>query len=110
MSKAANTECVIDALTNEFSVHEGDFVKLELTEFQGSKVAFILYGIPILSFLLGMLIAPYICSFLGTSTTDLARLVCAFLGLFLSLLAIAIYSKKSHKENFLMSITQIIKE
>ena len=108
MSKAANTHCVVDAFTNNHSVHEGDIVKLELSEFQGSKVAFILYGLPIIFFLVGMLIAPYFCFICNIEVTDIARIICAFSSLFLSLFFIAIYSNKTKKDTFMMSISEVL--
>ena len=108
MSKAANTESEIEVFTNNLSLHEGDNVKLELTEYQGSKVAFILYGIPIIFFLIGMLITPYICNFIGIPSTDFAKIIGAFSGLFISLAFIVFYLKKSNKDSFIMSISEVL--
>ena len=108
MSKAANSQCEIDVFTNNLTLHVGDTVKLELSEYQGSKVAFILYGIPILCFLAGMLVTPYICNTFGIPLSDLARVIGAFTGLFLSLLAIMVYIKASSKDTFMMTITEIL--
>ena len=108
MSKAANTESEVEAFTNNLSVHEGDTVKLELSEYQGSKVAFILYGIPIIGFITGMLISPYICNFIGIAVSDLARIIGAFSGLFISLAIIFSLLKKSNNESFMMSISEVI--
>ena len=108
MSKAANTESEVEAFTNNFSLNEGDIVKLELSEYQGSKVAFILYGIPIIGFILGMLITPYICSLIGIPLSDLARVIGAFSGLFISTAFIYIFLKKSNNDSFIMSISEVI--
>ena len=110
MSKAANTQCEVEAFTNNLSLHEGDIVKLELTEFQGSKVALILYGIPIIGFLSGMLLTPFICNTFGLQISDLARIIGAFTGLLISIIAISIYLKHSKKDSFIMTITEIITE
>ena len=53
-SSVANQECEIEVLTNDLQIKVDDLVKVELSEFQGSKVAFIIYGIPIIGFLIGM--------------------------------------------------------
>ncbi len=106
MSKAANTDCEVDVLTKDFDVHEGDIVKIELSEYQGSKVAFIIYGIPIIGFLAGMFSAPLICNTLGIEISDLVRVISAFSGLFISFAAIVIYLKHKKSDNFVMSITQ----
>ena len=34
-SKVANSECELEAFTNELQIKQGDIVKLELSEFQG---------------------------------------------------------------------------
>ena len=106
MSKAANTESEIDALTNDLDVHEGDTVKLELTEYQGSKIAFILYGIPIICFLIGMLTAPYFCNLLQIPSSDLARIIGSFSGLLISTAIIFIYLKRTNKDTFIMRISE----
>ena len=110
MSKAANRESEIEALTNNFSVHEGDTVKLELTEYQGSKIALIIYGIPIICFIIGMLLTPYICNLIKIPITDLARIIGAFSGLFISFAFIFISLKRSKKDSFIMSISEIISD
>ncbi len=110
MSKAANTESEIEALTNNFSVHEGDTVKLELTEYQGSKIALIIYGIPIIGFIIGMLITPYICNLIQIPVSDLARIIGAFSGLFISFALIIFYLKQQKKDSFIMNISEIIND
>ena len=110
MSKAANRESEIEALTNNFSVHEGDTVKLELTEYQGSKIALIIYGIPIICFIIGMLLTPYICNLIQIPITDLARIIGAFSGLFIYFAFIFISLKRSKKDSFIMSISEIISD
>ena len=110
MSKAANTQSEIEALTNNLSVHEGDTVNLELSEYQGSKIALIIYGIPIIGFLIGMLITPYICNLIQIPLTDLSRIICAFSGMFISFAVILFYVKKSHKDSFIMSISEVISD
>ena len=106
MSKAANSECEVEVSTNNLDVHEGDSVKIELSEYQGSKVAFIIYGIPIIGFLAGMFSAPFICNILGVEITDLVRVLSAFTGLFISFAAIVVYLKHKKSDNFIMSITE----
>ena len=86
---------------------QGDLVKLELSELQGSKVAFIIYGIPILFFLLGMILTPYICGLIKIEVTDFYRIIGAFLGLTISYIIILCISKYSKSDNFIMSITEI---
>ena len=106
MSKAANTDCEVEVFTKDFDVHEGDKVKIELSEYQGSKVAFIIYGIPIIGSLAGMFSAPFICNVIGIEITDLARVIGAFSGLFISFAAILVYLKHKKSDNFIMSITE----
>lgn len=110
MSKAANTESEIEVSTNGLNVHEGDIVKIELTEYQGSKIALILYGIPIICFLIGMLSAPYFCNLIQIPPTDLSRIIGAFLGLISSTAIITLYLKKSNKDTFIMKISEVLKE
>lgn len=110
MSKAANTESEIEVFTNNICVHEGDTVKLELTEFQGSKVALILYGIPIVGFLIGMLTAPHICNLIQMPLTDLTRIICAFTGMFISFAIILFSLKHFQKDSFIMSISEVISD
>ena len=106
-SKAFNSECEVDAVINELNVKQGDNVVLEMTEFQGSKVAFVLYGIPIICFMIGLLIAPYFCSPFNIEVTDLCRIIGAFIGLFFSFLIILAIRKFTQKESFMMSIVEI---
>ena len=110
MSKAANIESEIEVFTNNFPVKEGDSVKLELSEYQGSKVAFIIYGIPIIFFLIGMLLTPYICNIIGIALTDLARIIGALSGLLISFVFIFYYIKRTNKDSFIMSISEILSD
>ncbi len=106
-SKAFNSECEVDAYTNDFNIKQGDNVILEMTEYQGSKLAFVLYGIPIICFMLGLLIAPYFCIPFNIEVTDLCRIIGSFIGLLLSFLIILMVRKFSQRNTFIMSITEI---
>lgn len=106
-SNSANLECEVEALTNNFDVKQGDIVKVELSEYQGSKVAFILYGLPIICFLLGMFLAPYCCSLLNVEVSDLHRVIGAFVGLFVSIILIFIITKYTKSDTFIMSVSQV---
>ena len=94
--------------TNNFEIKEDDLVTLELTEYQGSKAAIILYGIPIVCFIGGMLIAPYLCSILSLPTTDVARIIGAVIGFGLSVLFIMFYSHSRNSDTFMMHISSIV--
>ena len=109
-STAVNDEREVEALTNNLNINVGDYVKLELSEYQGTKAALLIYGLPILGFLTGMLLAPYISIFLKIELTDLVRIVCAFAGLFISLHLLFLYLKIKKPETFMMQITEVIQQ
>ncbi len=98
----------ITVLTNNIEIAENDLVNLELTEYQGSKAAIILYGIPIVGFIGGMLIAPFICSFLSIPITDVSRIIGAGIGFALSVIIIMFYSRSKNSEAFMMHIASKI--
>ncbi len=107
-SNVANKEYEIEVLVNNLSIEAGDFVNVELSEFQGSKVAFIIYGIPIVGFLIGMFSAPFICNIINIPISDLCRIIFAFLGLFLSFIIVFYYQKSKGSDSLCMSITKKI--
>lgn len=108
-SNAAQSEQVIDAFTNNLPVNKDNIVKLELKEGTGSLAALILYGIPMISFISGMLLAPYICEMLGLQSTDIMRALFAFIFLFLSFYVVyKIWGNKNKPSNLIMTITEII--
>lgn len=106
-SNSANSECEVEAFTNNFKIKQGDIVKVELSEYQGSKVAFVLYGLPIIFFLLGMFLTPYFCGLFNVVVSDLHRVIGAFIGLFVSVLIIYIITKYSKSDTFIMSISEV---
>ena len=104
-SNITNSEIEVYALTNNLSLKTGDLVTVELSDYQGSKAAFLLYGIPIIGFLTGMFISPYFCNLFNISITDLIRVIAAFTGLFLSFVFVYLYMKFMNNNSFLMTIT-----
>ncbi len=109
-NKNSLKEQEITVLTNDIPIKENDIVTLELTEYQGSKAALILYGVPIIGFIGGMLISPIFCSLLATQVTDGARIIGALIGFVLSILFIALYLRKNKTETFMMHIASKISE
>ena len=95
----------ITVLTNNFEISENDIVNIELTEYQGSKAAIILYGIPIIGFMSGMFIAPFICSILSIPPTDIIRIIGAAVGFILSVIFIMFYSHSKNSDAFMMHIS-----
>lgn len=104
-SKVVNEEFEIEVLTNNFEIKKGDHVKVELNEYQGSKVAILIYGLPIIGFLIGMFSSPYICSLFHIGINDLIRVICSFIGLFLTFICLFIYFKHNKSNSFIMFIT-----
>lgn len=81
----------IEVLVEDSNLSPHDVIELEMPEYQGSKVAVILYGIPILGFLLGIFFANYIARLLNFQQSDLVMIIGAFSGLFISMAGVAIH-------------------
>lgn len=105
-SASSREEREVEALTNGYEIKQGDFVKLELTEYQGTKAAILIYGLPILGFMIGILLAPYFSNIFQIEVNDLIRVVCAFAGLVVSLLMVFIYLRLKKPETFMMQVSK----
>lgn len=102
-----NEEREIEATLKGDEYQVGDKVKLELSEGRGSTAALILYGIPIIAFMTGLLLSSSICEFLSIPISDLAQAITAFIFLTISFLIVYfILRRTSSSRHFLMTITE----
>ncbi len=102
-----NEEREIEAAFSDEKYQIGDRVKLELSEGRGLTAAVILYGIPIIAFMSGLLLSPSICRFFTIKVTDLAQAVIAFIFLAISFLLVYFILRRTNSSGqFLMTITE----
>lgn len=96
----------IKALAEGFDLKAGDEVIIDLNPGEGSIVAILLFGIPILAFFAGLGVTPHLCSALSLELSDLARVVCGFTFMGLAFAGLAFFSRTRHAENFTMRVQQ----
>ncbi|MDK2865035.1 MAG: sigma-E factor negative regulatory protein RseC [Thermotogota bacterium] len=86
----------------DLKVHEGDMVELRIPKSRAVKAAFMVYGIPLLTFIALIALGKLL------DFSDLASLLVAFLGLAMSFVFVHFYDKKKGKD-FSPKISKVLK-
>lgn len=98
----------IKALAQGFDLTTGDEVIIDLNPGEGSIVALLLFGIPILAFFAGLAVTPYLCALLSLELNDLSRVVAGFSFMGLAFAGLACFSRTRHAEKLTMRVQQKI--
>ena len=98
----------IKALAQNFQLHPGDEVLLDLNPGEGSIAALLVFGLPIAGFFAGMALAPWFCSIIGSDISDLWRAVSGFAGMLLAFAMLAAVSRTRQAEQLSLKVIQII--
>lgn len=96
----------IKVLKNNFTVNVNDEVVIDLNPGHGSIAAVLIFGIPILAFLAGLIGAPYICDYFSIPVSDLYRLLSGFTLMAGAFILLAVFSRSAMAEKLSMRITE----
>ncbi len=94
----------IKALRGNFSPAIGDEVILDINPGEGSIAAIMVFGLPMLSFFIGLFAAPWLSDQLSFALTDLSRFICAVTGLVSGFMVLAIISRTDRARNLSLKI------
>lgn len=102
-------KCEIKCLNNK-KCKVGDTVRISLDDSRFLKSTFIMYGIPLIFFFIGLAVGAEIAKFFGFSSEELCMIIGAVGMLVLSYLIIHRLDNKKKYEKMLPQIVEIIEE
>lgn len=88
----ATMEIEIKALKNDVNIAPGDYVEIEVPNFSVSRLAFLLYGIPLAVFIVSLLIM------IALSFSELLSVLTAFAFMALFYTGLALYDRRNRKK------------
>ncbi|MGM0600511.1 MAG: SoxR reducing system RseC family protein [Candidatus Rifleibacteriota bacterium] len=100
----------IDVLKGEFSPRIGDEVILDINPGEGTLAAILVFGIPLASFFVGLLLTPFLCSTFGFELTDQARFISGFSALGLGFFLLAIIARTRSANKLSLKVIEICKK
>ena len=98
----------IAALKGNFNPQIGDRVILDTNPGEGSIAAILVFGFPMLSFFIGLIVAPYLADLLHFPPTDGTRLITALILMAISFVLLSFFSHTKTAKKLTLKITQII--
>lgn len=102
-------DCTLKCI-NLVGAKEGDVVELKVAEEKFLKASYIMYGLPLMGMLVGMLAGYFISKGLGALDTDIPTLIGAFIGIGAMLIYIRVKDKKEKFNNYAPQIIWVQKE
>jgi positive regulator of sigma E activity len=100
---------VVRALAETVTPKVGDEVRLEVDPGYGSLAAFLVFGLPLVGFFVGVFLGGYIPGWLGWSPLGEGwALVCGLIGLFIPWFILAGLSSRGHFRKLSLKVTEII--
>jgi len=88
----ASKEIEIKAIKNNIDVAPGDYVEIEVPNFSASKLALLLYGIPLAVFIATLLFM------IGLDFSELLSLLTAFSSMAVFYIGLSIYDRKNREK------------
>ena len=94
----------------DIEIQPGDEVLVDLNPGEGSIAAFLIFGLPMVGFFIGLFAAPSLCAILGTEANDIWRIVSGFAGMVIAFILLAVFSRSQHAEKLSMKVIKKITE